>query len=132
METCPRCAGSGQIPWTPPPGTVAAPGSRTVSCPRCDGIGEVDALGADETPVPEGAAQPRRRGGPTDLSGFSSGDPVTVPDPNDEGVRIRATFRDVAVDEPIDGRDAAWVVYDEGEREGTTGRVPYFQIRPAT
>lgn len=66
-----------------------------------------------------------------DVAGFSRGDAVTVPDPDDAGARLRGTFQEVAVGEPIDGRDAAWVVYEQGEREGTTGRVPYFQIRPA-
>lgn len=64
-------------------------------------------------------------------TGFSRGDAVTVPDPDETGGRLRATFQEVAVNEPIDGRDTAWVVYEQGEREGTTGRVPYFQIRPA-
>jgi hypothetical protein len=111
---------------------VAAPESRTVTCSRCDGDGKVDTLGPEDVPVPKDAARRRRRGGPTDTSGFSSGDPVNVPDPDNEGARIRATFQEVAVGEPIDGRDAAWVIYGEGRREGTTGRVPYFQIRSAT
>jgi hypothetical protein len=65
------------------------------------------------------------------VAGFSRGDAVTVPDPDDAAARLRATFQEVALGEPIDGRDAAWVVYEDGEREGTSGRVPYFQIRPA-
>jgi hypothetical protein len=73
----------------------------------------------------------RRRGGPLDPDGFASGASIIVPDPDNEGRQLAATFLEVAVGEPIDGRDSAWVRYEEGERSGTTGRVPYFRIRRA-
>lgn len=53
---------------------------------------------------------------------------VWAPHPDKEG-EIRATFLAIAIGESIevDGvdRDAAWVSYEEGDREGSTGRVPY-------
>lgn len=58
---------------------------------------------------------------------------VWAPHPDAEG-EIRATFLAIAVGEPIevDGipKDAAWISYDEGDRESTTGRVPFYKLRP--
>ena len=63
MDTCPRCQGSGRIPWTAPPGTKAAQGSETTRCPRCNGDGEVDGLRDGESAVPVARRLPRNRGG---------------------------------------------------------------------
>lgn len=58
---------------------------------------------------------------------------VWAPDPDGDG-EIRATFTAIAVGEPIavDGidRDAAWITFEEGDREGTMGRVPFYKLRP--
>jgi hypothetical protein len=62
---------------------------------------------------------------------FKPDDPVTFPDPDHPGETARGTFLEVAVGEPIDGRDSAWVRYSEGEREGLTARVPYSRVRLA-
>lgn len=131
MEICPKCGGSGQVPAPPIAGMVPTPGSREVNCPRCGGEGEIVGLDPGEVPVPADEALSRRRGGVGDVAGYSDGDAVTVPDPNNVGARIRATFKEVAVGEPIDGRDAVWVRYDEGPLSGTTGKVPYYRIHPA-
>ena len=57
---------------------------------------------------------------------------VWAPDP-DGGGEIRAVFLAIAIDEPIDvegiERDGAWVSFAEGDREDTTGRVPYYKLR---
>jgi hypothetical protein len=66
---------------------------------------------------------------------------VTVPDPDGDG-RIEATFKEVDPSRPGEisdpsvgggkrGVDQAWVVYAEGNREGTTGLVPVEHIRAA-
>lgn len=58
---------------------------------------------------------------------------VWAPDPDSDG-EIRATFIAIAVGEPIAvngiDRDAAWVTFEEGDREGTTGRAPFYKLRP--
>ena len=70
---------------------------------------------------------------------FSKGQRVTVPDPDGDG-RITATFHGADPSRPgevpdphVAGGtrlvDQAWVVYDEGDRDGTTGLVPYEHIR---
>jgi hypothetical protein len=72
---------------------------------------------------------------------FPRGTRVTVPNPNGEG-RVAATFEEVDPSRPgevSDPRvvggvrkfDRAWVVYSEGELEGTTGLVDCRQIRSA-
>jgi hypothetical protein len=65
------------------------------------------------------------------MTGFQDGDAITVPDPDHEGQRIRATLHEVAVGEPIDGHDTAWISYREGRLEHTTARVKYHLIRRA-
>jgi hypothetical protein len=51
-----------------------------------------------------------------------------APDPDGES-EIRATFVAIAVGEPISvngiDRDAARITFEEGDREGTMGRVPF-------
>lgn len=55
--------------------------------------------------------------------------------PDGEG-EIRATFVAIAVGEPISvngiDRDAARITFEEGDREGTTGRAPFYKLRPRT
>jgi hypothetical protein len=62
-------------------------------------------------------------------------DKVWAPDPDGDG-EIRATLIAIAVGEPIavDGidRDAAWITFEEGDRDGTTGRVPFYKLKPRT
>lgn len=57
---------------------------------------------------------------------------VWAPNPDGEG-EIRATFAAIAVGEPISvngiDRDAARITFEEGDREGTTGRVPFYKLR---
>lgn len=57
---------------------------------------------------------------------------IWAPGPDGDG-EIRAVFLAIAVDRPIDvdgiERDAAWVSFAEGDREDTTGRVPYYKLR---
>ena len=57
---------------------------------------------------------------------------VWAPHPDGDG-KIRATFLEIAVGQPIEvdgiARDSAWISYDEGELEGTTARVPYQSLR---
>ena len=60
---------------------------------------------------------------------IEAGDAITFPDPDEPTAMAKGTFLDVAVGEPIDGRDSAWVRYAEGEREGLTARVVYSRIR---
>ena len=62
---------------------------------------------------------------------FQDGDKITFPDPHEPGTIAQGTFCEVAVNEPIDGRGAAWVRYTDGERDGLAARVPYHQIRRA-
>lgn len=58
---------------------------------------------------------------------------VWAPDPDGDG-EIRAAFITIAVGEPIavDGidRDAAWITFEEGDREGTTDCVPFYKLKP--
>lgn len=58
---------------------------------------------------------------------------VWASNPDSEG-EIWATFLAIAGGEPIsvDGIDraAAWISYEEGDREGSTGRVPFYKPRP--
>jgi hypothetical protein len=72
---------------------------------------------------------------------FPRGNRVTVPNPDGEG-RIAATFEEVDPSRPGEVEDSrvvggvrkfdqAWVVYAEGELEGTTGLVPCHQFRAA-
>lgn len=70
---------------------------------------------------------------------YEPGQRVTVPNPDGDG-RVTATFaascdpdQAVTVDTPNGPvlRDTAWIRYAEGEREGTTGRYVYADIRPA-
>jgi hypothetical protein len=60
---------------------------------------------------------------------------VWAPNPDAEG-EIRATFLAIAVGEAVNvngiDRDAARVTFEEGDREGTTGRVPFYKLRPRT
>jgi hypothetical protein len=57
---------------------------------------------------------------------------VWAPHPNGKG-EVRATFLAIAIGEPVSvnglERDAAWISYEEGEDEGTTGRVPFYKLR---
>ena len=62
---------------------------------------------------------------------FQDGDKITFPDPHEPGTIAHGSFCEIAENEPIDDRDAAWVRYSEGEREGLTAKVPYHQIRRA-
>lgn len=58
---------------------------------------------------------------------------VWAPVPEGDG-EIRATFLAMDVDKPIEvngiPRDAAIIAYEEGDLDGTTGRVPYFKLWP--
>lgn len=60
-------------------------------------------------------------------------DKVWAPNPDSDG-EIRATFLTIAVGEPIAingiNRDAARITFEEGDREGTTGRVPFYKLKP--
>ena len=60
---------------------------------------------------------------------FEAGQRITVPNPDNPGGRLAATFLEVAVGRPatIAGRkvDQAWVRYEEGDRDGITGLVPW-------
>lgn len=132
MVTCPRCAGSGQIPFRPASGLTAAAGSREIACGRCQGAGQVEKLEDGEIPVPADEALSPRRGGLSDYSGYDPGDPVTFPDPAAPHTRVRGTFGEIATDQPIDGRDTAWVRFRDGDRAGTTERVPYYKLRADT
>jgi hypothetical protein len=69
---------------------------------------------------------------------FREGNKITVPNPDGDG-RVKATFLETA-DEPLtikdprvqDGEyqsDTAWVRYSDGEREATTGRHTFAEIR---
>jgi hypothetical protein len=66
---------------------------------------------------------------------MEEGQKVWVPDPDGDG-EIRATFIAIAVGEPIavDGidRDAAWITFEVGDREGTMGRVPFYRLKTRT
>jgi hypothetical protein len=62
---------------------------------------------------------------------FEPGDHITFPAPDDPATMVKGTFLEIAVGEPIDGRDSAWVRHSEGEGEGLTARVPYWRIRAA-
>jgi hypothetical protein len=50
--------------------------------------------------------------------------------------RDSATFLAIAVGEAVNvngiDRDAARVTFEEGDREGTTGRVLFYKLRPRT
>jgi hypothetical protein len=63
---------------------------------------------------------------------MEEGAEVWAPSPDGEG-EVRAKFLAIAVNEPISvegiQRDAAWISYEEGEDEGTTGRVPFYKLR---
>lgn len=62
---------------------------------------------------------------------FKTGDRVSVPDPDGPGRRISATFQQAAVgdEQPKTGPSLAWITYEEGERHGTTDRLPFSEIR---
>lgn len=69
---------------------------------------------------------------------LQEGQRVRVPSPNGEE-EIEATYLgpgdpDDAVEVPLEGgsrkADVGWVRYEEGDREGTTHRYPYSQIKP--
>jgi hypothetical protein len=68
------------------------------------------------------------------VADFTKGQKVWAPT-EDEGGQVRATF--VGVADPneavtVNGhrRDAARIIYNEGEDEGLMGLVPYFKLRP--
>ena len=71
-------------------------------------------------------------GGSRISTGMDKNEKIWAPDPDSEG-EIRATFLAIAVDEPIDvdgiDRDAAWISFEEGDRAGSTGRVPFYKLR---
>jgi hypothetical protein len=62
-------------------------------------------------------------------------DKIWAPNPDGDG-DIRATFITIAVGEPIAvggiDRDAAWITFEEGDREGSAGRVPFYKLKPRT
>lgn len=65
---------------------------------------------------------------------MEEGDKVWAPGLDERGGMFRATFIEVAVNEPVEiegvQRDTAWVRYDEGEPEGTTARFPISELQP--
>lgn len=69
---------------------------------------------------------------------YTRGQRITVPDPDGNG-RLAAVF--LAAGDPSEAievemagskimRDAAWVQYQEGDREGLTGKHAYHEIQP--
>ena len=60
---------------------------------------------------------------------FKRHDRVVVPHPDAWGL-IAATFLGPVNPELVGETDHAWVRYEEGEREGTTGSHPFAHIKP--
>jgi hypothetical protein len=114
---CGNCHGSG-IDQTDAGSELGIPCLQchgTKQCHACSGNGQ----------VPRGTYEPGQR--------------ITVPNPDNPGIRLSATYLEVAVNEPAtisDPRvvggtrkvDQARIRYDDGDRDGTVGLVPFSDI----